>query len=210
MVGAAPPGCLLCGEEEAEAAGEWKLVSGPACVGQRRGKGVTRGQGSRRRQSAAAAGVSPSRARWAAGAGGVASARRSASRPHCEAEGGGGRIRRSARSPRQAAACQAHKRPPPLSPAPLRLPRGEGRAETLPPPWAGGRRCPRSLPPYLLLLCFFPKLLLEAGPGAGRERGAMPLLHRKPFVRAKPPADLRPDERVFYCRVTNEIFRDYE
>lgn len=42
MVGAAPLGCLLCGEEEkeeAEAAGEWKLVSGPACVGQRRGKG---------------------------------------------------------------------------------------------------------------------------------------------------------------------------
>ncbi|XP_076201138.1 bromodomain adjacent to zinc finger domain protein 1A isoform X1 [Aptenodytes patagonicus] len=38
----------------------------------------------------------------------------------------------------------------------------------------------------------------------------MPLLHRKPFVREEPPADLRPDERVFYCRVTNEIFRDYD
>ncbi|KAM8808041.1 bromodomain adjacent to zinc finger domain protein 1A [Eudromia elegans] len=38
----------------------------------------------------------------------------------------------------------------------------------------------------------------------------MPLLHRKPFVREKPPADLRPDERVFHCRVTNEIFRDYD
>lgn len=38
----------------------------------------------------------------------------------------------------------------------------------------------------------------------------MPLLHRKPFVREKPPADLRPDERVFYCKVTNEIFRNYE
>ncbi|XP_059566358.1 bromodomain adjacent to zinc finger domain protein 1A isoform X5 [Myotis daubentonii] len=38
----------------------------------------------------------------------------------------------------------------------------------------------------------------------------MPLLHRKPFVRQKPPADLRPDEEVFYCRVTNEIFRHYE
>ena len=50
------------------------------------------------------------------------------------------------------------------------------------------------------------------GPGAARRErnGAMPLLHRKPFVREKPPADLRPDERVFYCRVTNEIFRDYE
>ncbi|XP_077179199.1 bromodomain adjacent to zinc finger domain protein 1A isoform X3 [Paroedura picta] len=39
---------------------------------------------------------------------------------------------------------------------------------------------------------------------------AMPLLHRKPFVREKPPADLRPDEHVFYCKVTNEIFRDYD
>ncbi|XP_044292621.1 bromodomain adjacent to zinc finger domain protein 1A isoform X2 [Varanus komodoensis] len=38
----------------------------------------------------------------------------------------------------------------------------------------------------------------------------MPLLHRKPFVREKPPADLRPDEHVFYCRITNEIFRDYD
>uniref|UniRef100_A0A8C4KV51 Bromodomain adjacent to zinc finger domain protein 1A n=1 Tax=Equus asinus asinus TaxID=83772 RepID=A0A8C4KV51_EQUAS len=38
----------------------------------------------------------------------------------------------------------------------------------------------------------------------------MPLLHRKPFVRQPPPADLRPDEEVFYCRVTNEIFRHYD
>ncbi|XP_075281440.1 bromodomain adjacent to zinc finger domain protein 1A isoform X1 [Opisthocomus hoazin] len=38
----------------------------------------------------------------------------------------------------------------------------------------------------------------------------MPLLHRKPFVREKPPADLRPDERVFHCRITNEIFRNYD
>ncbi|XP_039769982.1 bromodomain adjacent to zinc finger domain protein 1A isoform X4 [Ornithorhynchus anatinus] len=38
----------------------------------------------------------------------------------------------------------------------------------------------------------------------------MPLLHRKPFVRQKPPGDLRPDEEVFYCKVTNEIFRHYE
>ncbi|XP_073067461.1 bromodomain adjacent to zinc finger domain protein 1A isoform X3 [Manis javanica] len=38
----------------------------------------------------------------------------------------------------------------------------------------------------------------------------MPLLHRKPFVRQKPPADLRPDEEVFYCKVTNEIFRHYD
>ncbi|MBZ3869661.1 Bromodomain adjacent to zinc finger domain protein 1A [Sciurus carolinensis] len=38
----------------------------------------------------------------------------------------------------------------------------------------------------------------------------MPLLHRKPFVRQKPPVDLRPDEEVFYCKVTNEILRHYD
>nr|XP_060615266.1 bromodomain adjacent to zinc finger domain protein 1A [Anolis sagrei ordinatus] len=38
----------------------------------------------------------------------------------------------------------------------------------------------------------------------------MPLLHRKPFVREKPPADLAPGEHVFHCRVTNEVFRDYD
>lgn len=38
----------------------------------------------------------------------------------------------------------------------------------------------------------------------------MPLLHRKPFVRQKPPADLKPDEEVFLCKVTHEIFRTYE
>ncbi|XP_017203748.3 bromodomain adjacent to zinc finger domain protein 1A isoform X2 [Oryctolagus cuniculus] len=46
-----------------------------------------------------------------------------------------------------------------------------------------------------------------ASPRGGQE---MPLLHRKPFVRQKPPADLRPDEEVFYCKVTNEIFRHYD
>ncbi|XP_078262668.1 bromodomain adjacent to zinc finger domain protein 1A [Rhinoraja longicauda] len=38
----------------------------------------------------------------------------------------------------------------------------------------------------------------------------MPLLHRKPFVRRKPPADLKPDEEVFHCRTTSEIFRSYD
>ncbi|KAM8921713.1 bromodomain adjacent to zinc finger domain protein 1A isoform 5-T5 [Pelodytes ibericus] len=38
----------------------------------------------------------------------------------------------------------------------------------------------------------------------------MPLLHRKPFARLPPPPDLQPTERLFYCRVTNEIFRDYD
>ncbi|XP_074146680.1 bromodomain adjacent to zinc finger domain protein 1A isoform X6 [Sminthopsis crassicaudata] len=48
----------------------------------------------------------------------------------------------------------------------------------------------------------------RSGPTRGREE--MPLLHRKPFVRQKPPGDLRPDEEVFYCKVTNEIFRHYD
>lgn len=38
----------------------------------------------------------------------------------------------------------------------------------------------------------------------------MPLLHKKPFVRQKPPADLRPDEEVFLCKYTHEIFRTYD
>ncbi|XP_073465240.1 bromodomain adjacent to zinc finger domain protein 1A [Aquarana catesbeiana] len=38
----------------------------------------------------------------------------------------------------------------------------------------------------------------------------MPLLHRKPFTRTPLPADLDPTERLFYCRVTNEVFRDYD
>nr|XP_023689343.1 bromodomain adjacent to zinc finger domain protein 1A [Paramormyrops kingsleyae]XP_023689344.1 bromodomain adjacent to zinc finger domain protein 1A [Paramormyrops kingsleyae] len=38
----------------------------------------------------------------------------------------------------------------------------------------------------------------------------MPLLHRKPFVRQKPPLDLKPDEEVFLCKVTHEIFRSYD
>ncbi|KAM6912794.1 bromodomain adjacent to zinc finger domain protein 1A [Xenentodon cancila] len=38
----------------------------------------------------------------------------------------------------------------------------------------------------------------------------MPLLHRKAFVRQKPPTDLRPDEEVFLCKITHEIFRTYD
>ncbi|XP_061598939.1 bromodomain adjacent to zinc finger domain protein 1A isoform X2 [Cololabis saira] len=38
----------------------------------------------------------------------------------------------------------------------------------------------------------------------------MPLLHRKAFVRQKPPADLRPDEEVFLCKITHEVFRTYD
>lgn len=54
----------------------------------------------------------------------------------------------------------------------------------------------------------FPSNLL--GTRADARSPEMPLLHRKPFVRQKPPGDLRPDEEVFYCKVTNEIFRHYE
>ncbi|CAN9501922.1 unnamed protein product [Ophioblennius macclurei] len=38
----------------------------------------------------------------------------------------------------------------------------------------------------------------------------MPLLHRRAFVRQEPPADLRPDEEVFLCKITHEIFRTYD
>lgn len=38
----------------------------------------------------------------------------------------------------------------------------------------------------------------------------MPLLHRRAFIRQKPPADLRPDEEVFLCKITHEIFRTYD
>ncbi|XP_031695232.1 bromodomain adjacent to zinc finger domain protein 1A-like isoform X2 [Anarrhichthys ocellatus] len=38
----------------------------------------------------------------------------------------------------------------------------------------------------------------------------MPLLHRKAFVRQRPPADLRPEEEVFLCKITHEIFRRYD
>lgn len=38
----------------------------------------------------------------------------------------------------------------------------------------------------------------------------MPLLRRQPFQKQKPPADLNPNEEVFHCKLTNEIFRDYE
>jgi len=38
----------------------------------------------------------------------------------------------------------------------------------------------------------------------------MPLLHRKLFVPDPPPEDLEPEEEVFHCTLTNEVFRDYE
>lgn len=38
----------------------------------------------------------------------------------------------------------------------------------------------------------------------------MPLLRKQPFHKQKPPLDIRPEEEVFHCKITNEIFRDYE
>ncbi|KAJ3638147.1 hypothetical protein MTP99_001553 [Tenebrio molitor] len=38
----------------------------------------------------------------------------------------------------------------------------------------------------------------------------MPLLKKKPFEKTPTPENLRDDDEVFYCAVTNEIFRDYE
>lgn len=38
----------------------------------------------------------------------------------------------------------------------------------------------------------------------------MPLLHNAPFKPEPPPSDLKPDEEVFLCRPTQEVFRDYE
>lgn len=38
----------------------------------------------------------------------------------------------------------------------------------------------------------------------------MPLLHKKPFVHETPPPDLKPEDTVFFCKVTGEVFTDYE
>ena len=47
-------------------------------------------------------------------------------------------------------------------------------------------------------------------PGTGFSRLDMPLLRKVPFVRTKPPRDMRPEEEVFFCEATKEVFRDYE
>jgi len=38
----------------------------------------------------------------------------------------------------------------------------------------------------------------------------MPLLKKKPFVCEEPPDNLEPDDLVFYCKLTGEVFTDYE
>lgn len=39
---------------------------------------------------------------------------------------------------------------------------------------------------------------------------SMPMLHKKEFIIQPVPKDLKPDEEVFVCQPTKEIFRDYE
>ncbi|XP_076350860.1 bromodomain adjacent to zinc finger domain protein 1A-like isoform X2 [Tachypleus tridentatus] len=38
----------------------------------------------------------------------------------------------------------------------------------------------------------------------------MPLLGKQPFVRKKTPPDVKPEEQLFYFKLTHEVFRDYE
>ena len=38
----------------------------------------------------------------------------------------------------------------------------------------------------------------------------MPLLRKQPFKRLHPAKDLRPEEEVFFCEATKEVFRDYD
>ena len=38
----------------------------------------------------------------------------------------------------------------------------------------------------------------------------MPYLRKQPFIKASHPKNLNPEEEVFHCELTGEIFRDYE
>lgn len=121
----------------------------------------------------------------------------------------GGQRRRWLRSRSTAAAAGATL--PPVAPRRDSHTKGSRASPAHGPAHAAAERSP----PYRL--SFPSNFDREAGParateGPGESAGGreMPLLHRKPFVRQKPPADLRPDEEVFYCKVTNEIFRHYE
>ena len=38
----------------------------------------------------------------------------------------------------------------------------------------------------------------------------MPLLRKQPFVKSQPPAGLKPEDEVFFCETTKEVFLDYE
>ncbi len=43
-----------------------------------------------------------------------------------------------------------------------------------------------------------------------QETFAMPLLRKQPFSRKAPAKDLRPEDEVFLCEATKEVFRDYD
>lgn len=38
----------------------------------------------------------------------------------------------------------------------------------------------------------------------------MPLYGKNPFIRQKPPADIKPNDKVFHCKLTNEVFKNYD
>ena len=38
----------------------------------------------------------------------------------------------------------------------------------------------------------------------------MPLLNREPFVKVRPPPNIQKDDEVFYCKLTDEVFVDYD
>jgi bromodomain adjacent to zinc finger domain protein 1A len=38
----------------------------------------------------------------------------------------------------------------------------------------------------------------------------MPILYKKPFAAEPVPEGLKPDEEIFVCQPTKEVFRDYE
>ena len=38
----------------------------------------------------------------------------------------------------------------------------------------------------------------------------MPLLRKQPFEKTKAPANLKPEDEVFHCEATNEVFTEYE
>jgi bromodomain adjacent to zinc finger domain protein 1A len=38
----------------------------------------------------------------------------------------------------------------------------------------------------------------------------MPLLHKQKFIRKQIPNDINPELEIFFCKLTHEIFLDYE
>ena len=38
----------------------------------------------------------------------------------------------------------------------------------------------------------------------------MPLLRKQPFIRNKPPVNIKGDHEIFFCEATKEMFLDYD